>query len=47
MRKENIQQDENLNKIFTIPNLLSFFRLVLIPVLIYSYVIKKNYESTG
>lgn len=47
MGTEKLPQEENLNKIFTIPNVLSFFRLVLIPVLIWSYVIKKNYTATG
>ena len=47
MQTEKTQQEENLNKVFTIPNILSFFRLILIPVLIWSYVVKKNYATTG
>ena len=47
MQTEKTQQEENLNKVFTIPNILSFFRLILIPVLIWSYVVKKNYAATG
>lgn len=47
MQTEKTQQEENLNKIFTIPNILSFFRLILIPVLIWSYVLKKDYVATG
>ncbi len=36
-------QKENLNRIITVPNLLSFFfRLCLIPVIIWSYCVKKN-----
>lgn len=42
MQNEISSQEEKLSKIFTIPNLLSFFRLCLIPVLIWSYCIKKN-----
>lgn len=34
------------NKILTIPNILSFFRLCLIPVLIWLYISKKDYLST-
>ena len=33
-------------KIFTIPNLLSFFRLLLIPVFIWLYCVKKDYPMT-
>ena len=47
MQTEKTQQEENLNKVFTIPNILSFFRLILIPVLIWSYVVKKDYATTG
>ena len=31
-----------MNRIITVPNLLSFFRLCLIPVIIWSYCVKKN-----
>lgn len=47
MGKQEVRQEENLNKIVTIPNLLSFFRLLLIPVLIWSYCVKKDYSGTG
>lgn len=47
MGKQEVHQEENLNKIVTIPNLLSFFRLLLIPVLIWSYCVKKDYSGTG
>lgn len=33
-------------KILTIPNLLSFFRIVLIPVIIWLYVVKQDYLWT-
>lgn len=35
------------NKILTIPNLLSFFRLCLIPLFVWLYCIKKEYLWTG
>lgn len=47
MSKQEVHQEENLNKIITIPNLLSLFRLLLIPVLIWSYCVKKDYSGTG
>lgn len=40
---------ENLKykkKIFTIPNMLSFFRLILIPLMIYFYCVKHDYTLT-
>ena len=30
------------NKIFTIPNVLSFFRILLIPVIVWLYLVKNN-----
>jgi len=30
--QSEVNQEENLNRIITVPNLLSFFRLCLIPV---------------
>ena len=39
--QSEVNQEENLNRI-TVPNLLSFFRLCLIPVIIWSYCVKKN-----
>lgn len=47
MSRQEVHQEENLNKIVTIPNLLSLFRLLLIPVLIWSYCVKKDYSGTG
>ena len=35
--QSEVNQEENLNRIITVPNLLSFFRLCLIPVIIWSY----------
>lgn len=34
------------NKILTIPNLLSFSRLCLLPIIIYSYIIQHDYKLT-
>ncbi|MBQ8740512.1 MAG: CDP-alcohol phosphatidyltransferase family protein [Clostridia bacterium] len=34
------------NKIITIPNILSFFRLCLIPVIVWLYCVKENYLWT-
>ncbi len=34
-------------KIFTIPNILSFFRLALIPVFVWLYCVKEKYLWTG
>ena len=31
------------NKILTLPNILSFFRLCLIPLIVWQYVGKRNY----
>ena len=44
MRSET---DGTQNKIFTIPNILSFFRLCLIPVFMWLYCVEKNYIWTG
>ena len=40
--QSEVNQEENLNRIITVPNLLSFFRLCLIPVIIWNYCVKKN-----
>ena len=53
--KENINSqntkegntDSSQSKILTIPNLLSFFRLCLIPVFMWLYCVEKNYLWTG
>lgn len=44
-RKDN--HAETQSRIFTIPNLLSFFRLCLIPVFMWLYCVEKNYLWTG
>ena len=45
--QSEVNQEENLNRIITVPNLLSFFRLCLIPVIIWSYCVKKNLLLAG
>lgn len=46
--KSNLKSDTtSQNKIITIPNILSFFRICLIPVLVWLYCIKKEYIWTG
>ena len=53
--KENIQLQNtkegstgsSQSKILTIPNLLSFFRLCLIPVFMWLYCVERNYLWTG
>ena len=53
--KENINSqntkegntDSSQSKILTIPNLLSFFRLCLIPVIMWLYCVERNYLWTG
>ena len=38
--------NEDLNKIITIPNILSFFRLCLIPIFLWRYCVKQDYLGT-
>lgn len=43
-------ESENMNtdsRILTVPNLLSFFRLCLIPVFMWLYCVERNYVWTG
>lgn len=40
--QSEVNQEENLNRIITVPNSSFFFRLCLIPVIIWSYCVKKN-----
>lgn len=46
LENKNIQQ-EQLNRIFTVPNLLSLFRLILIPFFIWLYCFKQEYLGTS
>lgn len=43
----DVQQGKYYNKIITIPNVLSFFRLALIPVIIWMYIVKGEYLLTA
>ena len=42
MHQETNAKDDTQKKIFTIPNLMSLFRLCLIPVIIWLYCVEKN-----
>ncbi len=44
---EEGKTDSSRNRILTVPNLLSFFRLCLIPVFMQLYCVEKNYLWTG
>lgn len=46
MKTKDIQKSNPQNKILTIPNLLSIFRLCLIPVMVRLYIAEKNYTGT-
>ena len=37
------EQEGKLERIFTVPNLMSFFRLLLIPVMMWAFLAKKDY----
>lgn len=41
------EQNSRSDKIFTIPNLLSFFRICLIPLFVWLYCIRRNYPATA
>ena len=45
--KQNAHAEEVSHKILTFPNLLSFFRLALIPVFVWLYWKEKNYLGTA
>ena len=47
MHSESGNTNSSQNKIITIPNILSFFRLCLIPVIIWLYTVKKNDIAAG
>ena len=47
MISEADKKNSSQNKILTIPNILSFFRLCLIPVFVWLYCWEKNYILTG
>ena len=47
MHQETNAKDDTQKKIFTIPNLMSLFRLCLIPVIIWLYCVEKNDVAAG
>lgn len=47
MKTKLSQTNDYKNKILTIPNALSFFRLCLIPVFIWMYCVEQKYLETG
>jgi cardiolipin synthase len=44
---ENVASDKYKNKIVTIPNILSLFRIFLIPLIVWLFVGKQDYILTG
>ena len=47
MHYESGNTTSSQKKIITIPNILSFFRLCLIPVIIWLYTVEKNDAAAG
>ncbi len=47
MNGKKEKQSKNADRILTIPNILSFFRICLIPVIVWLYVYKKEYTWTA
>lgn len=47
MISETDKKNSSRDKVLTIPNILSFFRMCLIPVFIWLYCVKKDYILTG
>lgn len=39
--------DGTKDRVFTIPNILSFFRICLIPFIVWLYAIRKGYSMAG
>lgn len=44
---QTVQENKYLNRIITIPNLLSFFRICLIPVIVWLYLKKEEYLTAA
>ena len=42
----NNKENSYKGKIITIPNLLSLFRILLIPIIVWLYCVEKKYELT-
>ena len=45
--EQNAVTDKYKNKIITIPNILSFIRILLIPVIVWLYIFEKDYLWSG
>ncbi len=45
--KNETEKQTLAKQIFTIPNMLSFFRLLLIPIFIWQYCVEHNYKMTA
>ncbi len=43
LEKKELQSDTRSDKIFTIPNIISMFRIALIPVIVYTYAFRNLY----
>lgn len=43
----NITSTKMKSKIFTVPNILSFFRICLIPLIVWLYCVEQNYRWAG
>lgn len=43
LEKKELQSDTRSDKIFTIPNIISMFRIALIPVIVYTYAFRHMY----
>ncbi len=47
MKQLTDNQPKTTLKIFTIPNILSFFRICLIPWIVWLYCVEQEYQTTG
>ena len=45
--EQKVNAPKARTKVFTFPNILSFFRLCLIPVIVWSYCVEQNYLLAG
>ena len=45
--EQKVNAPKARTKVFTFPNILSFFRLCLIPVIVWSYCVEHNYLTAG
>ena len=47
MKQRKSSVEESSKKIITIPNILSFFRICLVPLIVWMFCIKHNFRLTG